>query len=505
LTVGTAGHVDHGKTSLVRALTGVDTDRLPEERARGLTIVLGYAPLELPSGRRLSVVDVPGHERFVRTMVAGATGVDAFLMVVAADDGVMPQTREHAVALAALGVDAGVVAITKADVADPARAGAQSADLLPGCELVACSSRTGLGLAELRAALERLAGQVTSRAVRGGPVRLHVDRVFTVVGRGTVVTGTLWTGTVEEGEALELLRVGRGGMRVRARGIQVHDESVSRAEAGQRVAVNLLGVRVADVRRGDVIATPDTLRETRVLDCRLELRDGRHGERVQVHHGARNVSGRLAMLEEATGLWQLRLEAPLFALDGDRLLVRRLAPPDTLGGGVVLDGHASRHGARPEILDRLRDLARGETRSSAPVRTTTPHPPATPVRRPVSSAAVAALEARLRAAGPGLLSEAQIAAEQDALRALQADGRAVRVSGRLYAHAEVAARLRARIVELLEREGPLGLAAVRDALGLSRRSTQAFLEHLDGQRVTRRLPDDRRALLHRRAATKAPA
>ena len=509
LTLGTAGHVDHGKTALIRALTGVDTDRLPEERARGLTIVLGYAPLELPSGRRLSVVDVPGHERFVRTMVAGASGIDAYLMVVAADDGVMPQTVEHAEVLRALGVHEGVVAVTKADAADPAPAAEQARELLGGdVPVVACSARTGAGLEELRVALDALAARLASRAAAGGPARLHVDRVFTVTGRGTVVTGTLWSGVVAEGEELELLRPGRGALAVRVRGLQVHDAPCTRAQAGQRVAVNLLGARVSDVARGDVLAAPGAVREAHVLDCALTLRDARPGERVQVHHGARDVPGRLALLSDDDGLWQLRLEAPLLALDGDRLVVRRLAPPDTLGGGVVLDARAGRHGARPEIVARLRALARGE---SAP--------------RPVPSAdhcisdlamrgercsdasaeAVAALEARLRAAGPALLSEAQMAGEEDALRALRTDGRAVRVSGRLYAHAEVAADTRARVVALLEREGTATLAQVRDALGLSRKTARAFLEQLDRERVTRRLPDDRRELLRSRARSGARA
>ena len=504
LTLGTAGHVDHGKTALVAALTGVDTDRLPEERARGLTIVLGYAPLRLPSGRRLSVVDVPGHERFVRTMVAGASGIDAFLMVVAADDGVMPQTVEHAAVLSALGVSEGVVAVTKADVADPAKGIEGARELLPGCEVVACSARTGFGVDELRAALDALAARLASRAACGGPARLHVDRVFTIVGRGTVATGTLWSGAIAEGDELELLRPGRGTLAVRVRGVQVHDEPRERAEAGQRVAVNLVGVHVEDLARGDVLAAPGAVLLTTILDCALELREGRHGERVQVHHGARDVPGRLAPLDGGAGLWQLRLEAPLLACDGDRVVIRRLAPPDTLGGGVVLDAQAGRHGARPEILDRLRALARGE---EAP----RPTPPAAAEhcvsdlamrgesRSGPPPAALAALEERLRDAGPALLSEAQMAEEEDALRALRADGRAVRVSGRLYAHADVAADVRERVVALLEREGFATLAQVRDALGLSRKTAQAFLEHLDAERVTRRLPDDRRELTRREA------
>src|SRR5947208_2498140 len=348
LTLGTAGHVDHGKTALVAALTGVDTDRLPEEKARGLTIALGYASLLLPGGRRLSVIDVPGHERFVRTMVAGASGIDLFLLAVAADDGPMPQTHEHLRVLRALSVDEGVVAITKADAADAQAVHGELAELLPGVEIVACSARTGAGLGELLDALQRVASRTPSRAALPAAPRLHIDRAFTVTGRGTVVTGTLWSGEIGAGDELALLP---GGRRVRVRGVQVHDVPAERARAGQRVAVNLTGVKQREVTRGDVLAVGGALRETHVLDCSLDLRDARHGERVQVHHGARAVPGRLAALDE--GLWQLRLEAPLLVLGGDRVVVRRVAPPDTLGGGVVLDAGAHRHGRRPEVLARL--------------------------------------------------------------------------------------------------------------------------------------------------------
>ncbi|HEV2820006.1 MAG TPA: selenocysteine-specific translation elongation factor, partial [Solirubrobacteraceae bacterium] len=248
LTLGTAGHIDHGKTALVGTLTGVATDRLAEERRRGISIELGYARLDLPSGRALSVVDVPGHERFVRTMVAGATGIDLFLMCVAADDGVMPQTLEHAAVLAGLGVRHGVVAITKADLrggAGVASASEQAADLLPGAEIVAVSARAGTGLDALRAALDRCAARLASRArlQDGGRPVLHVDRSFTIKGAGTVVTGTLWRGSVGRGDELQLLpaaaRDRAAGVRARVRGVQVHDAAVQRAAAGQRVAVNL--------------------------------------------------------------------------------------------------------------------------------------------------------------------------------------------------------------------------------------------------------------------------
>jgi selenocysteine-specific elongation factor len=485
LTLGTAGHVDHGKTALVHALTGVDTDRLPEEKRRGLTIALGYAPLLLPSGRRLSVVDVPGHERFVRTMVAGATGIDMFLMVVAADDGVMPQTIEHAAVLQALGVGCGVVAISKCDVADPVAAAEQVAELLPGVTLVPVSAHDREGLGELRDALDAAAAALPGRGGRPGPPRLHVDRVFTVRGRGTVVTGTLWSGTIGAGDELVLQP---GGTRVRVRGVQVHERQLARAQAGQRVAVNLAGVRVADVARGDVLAAPEIgLAPTRVLDCRLQLAGARHGQRVQVHHGTRAVAGRLAQLDGE--LWQLRLEAPLLAQDGDRLVVRRLAPPDTLGGGVVLDAHARRHGPRPELLARLRGTPLPAAPPPAPSEPGEEHP-----APGVAPEDLRELERRLLAAGAALLSEAQLQSPPGALAELRAEGVAVRVSGRLYAHADVLADVCERILALIEREGAATIASVRDELGLSRKPAQAFLEHLDARRATRRLPDDRRMI-----------
>ena len=251
LTLGTAGHIDHGKTVLVRALTGVDTDRLPEEQARGISIELGYAPLALPSGRRLSVVDVPGHERFVRTMVAGATGIDLYLMVVAADDGVMPQTREHAAVLAALGVETGVVAVTKADLADPARAGEEAAALLPGRRgRAGRGARRARASTTLRAALDRAAATGCAERAAAGALRLHVDRSFTIRGAGTVVTGTLWEGVAARGDEVRILPAGTPA---RIRSVQVHDEPVERADAGQRVALNLAGVSRDEVARGDVI------------------------------------------------------------------------------------------------------------------------------------------------------------------------------------------------------------------------------------------------------------
>src|SRR5919109_2553585 len=255
LTVGTAGHIDHGKTWLVRALTGKDTDRLPEERRRGISIDLGYAPLELADGRRLSLVDVPGHERFVRNMVAGATGIDLFLLVVDAGEGARPQTHEHLAIVRLLGIEHGVVAVTKADAVDAETlelALEEARELVPDAPVVATSATTGRGLDELRSALADVARGVEHRQPLQA-TRLFVDRAFTLRGIGTVVTGTLWSGTIGEGDAL---RVEPAGLDVRVRSVQVHDRPVERAEPGQRVAVALPGVERRQLARGDVLVEP---------------------------------------------------------------------------------------------------------------------------------------------------------------------------------------------------------------------------------------------------------
>jgi selenocysteine-specific elongation factor len=517
LTLGTAGHIDHGKTALVRALTGVDTDRLPQERERGISIELGYAPLRLPSGRRLSVVDVPGHERFVRTMVAGATGIDLFLMVVAADDGVMPQTREHAAVLGALGVSHGVVAVTKCDLADPEIAALEAAELLPDAEVVACSARTGEGVAAVASALDRIAAALPGRAGDapggdGGPV-LHVDRSFTIRGAGTVVTGTLWSGSIARGDEVVIQPSGR---RARVRGVQVHDESVERAEAGQRVAVNLAGVEVRDVSRGDVLGD---VAPTYVADAELHLRDAAHGRRVHVHHGTREVPGRLAEL--GGRFWQLRLEQPLLARAGDHVVIRSVAPPDTLGGGVVLDPAARKHGPSRDALASLTRLARGESPNPRPPsqRGQSPSPemgrdspssevgrdsPSTNVEVAVLPAAALAVEERLRAAGHEPPTEAELGDDAQHLPALREAGRAVRVGRNLWAHPDAIEAVAARVTGIVEAEGSITLARLRDELHTSRKFAQALLEHLDSARVTVRRPDDSRVLRARRRPSPAP-
>ena len=342
LTLGTAGHIDHGKTALIRALTGTDTDRLPEERRRGISIALGYAELLLPSGRRLSVIDVPGHERFVRTMVAGATGIDLYLMVIAADDGVMPQTREHATILRALGVASGVIAITKQDRSDPTSAVRAAQELLPGVAVIPVSARTGFGLGDVVAALELVAAALPGRASAPGPTRLHVDRAFSIRGTGTVVTGTLWAGRLRRGEEVVILPAGR---RARVRTVEVHGSRRESALAGQRVAVGLAGVQRDQVVRGDVLAEPAA---ELVAGFRLDVQAGspaglHDGLRLTVHHGTRESPARAVWL--GAGIWQLRLESPMVACEGDYVVLRRIAPPDTIGGAVVLDPAPPRRSA----------------------------------------------------------------------------------------------------------------------------------------------------------------
>jgi selenocysteine-specific elongation factor len=500
LTLGTAGHIDHGKTTLVDALTGKNTDRLPEERSRGISIELGYAPLSLPSGRRLSVVDVPGHERFVRTMVAGASGIDLFLLCVAADDGVMPQTREHMAVLRQLGVTVGVVAITKADIGEPELAAEEAAELVPDdVEIVQVSARERTGLDELLAALDRAAARVESRAAHDGAPRLHLDRSFTLRGIGTVVTGTLWSGTIGAGDSVRVLP---RDLSARVRSVQVHDQPVERAAAGQRVALNLVGVGWRDLGRGDLVTSQaGGVTPTYLIDAAITLEPGarplRRGARVHIHHGTREAPARIVPLEAgelrpgAPAFAQLRLEAPLVPVAGDRLIVRQLAPPDTVGGGSVIDPHPRKHGGSPELVERLRALERGE---QPPAAEAEPAPEPVADEPPPLDEAALQLASLLRSDGreprtDNELAEAaglSAAEAADRLRRLVNAGQAVRVARNLHFHPEPLAELEARVVAICERDGQATIASVRDELDTSRKYAQALLEHLDGQKVTRR-------------------
>ena len=368
--VGTAGHIDHGKTALVKALTGIDADRLPEEKRRGITIDLGFAHAEW-EGVRVSFVDVPGHERFVKNMLAGAGGIDAVLLVVAADESVMPQTREHFEIVRMLGIRRGVVAVTKTDRVTPDLVEVTASDVrdlvagsfLEKAPIVAVSARTGDGLPDLRRALVALAGsQSAERESR--LVRLPIDRAFSIAGFGPVVTGSLVSGTVSRDQKLELLP---SRTPVRVRRIEVHGRETAEARAGERVSVNLAGVELSDLRRGLMLGAPGAFATTTLLTARVDLLDSApeisSGDRLSFHHFSSEERVRVRPLDGETlapggsGRAQLRLSAPIAAVPGDRFVLRRLSPVETIGGGVVLDPlwlpvRRSREDAIP-LLDRL--------------------------------------------------------------------------------------------------------------------------------------------------------
>jgi len=356
--VGTAGHIDHGKTALVRRLTGVDTDRLKEEKERGISIDLGFAPLVTPAGRRVGIVDVPGHERFVRNMLAGIGGIDAVLLVIAADEGVMPQTREHFAIVKLLEVPRGLIVLTKVDlVDDPAWLSEVEVDVralvegsfLEEAPILRVSSTTGAGIPELLAALDRLLDEEPSRPVSDA-ARLPIDRVFTVEGFGTVVTGTLWRGRVATGDTVA---IEPAGLSARVRNVQVHGVSVDAAMAGQRTALALHGLARDDLARGDWVLAPGSLLPSTLISARVDLLPDMpkpllSRTRVRVHLGAGEALARIVLLEGeslepgASALAQLRLESPLVAARGDRFVLRSYSPMRTLGGGSVLEPQAEK-------------------------------------------------------------------------------------------------------------------------------------------------------------------
>ncbi|MCK6505053.1 selenocysteine-specific translation elongation factor [Myxococcota bacterium] len=378
LVVGTAGHIDHGKTTLVRALTGVDLDTLPEERARGITIALGFTHLDLGGDRTLSFVDVPGHERLVRTMIAGATGLDAVLLCVSAVEGVMPQTREHLDILRLLGVRQGLCVLTMADLVDEEMLALATMDVeeavagsfLDGAPILAVAvppdGAPPRGLDALRAALATLAPAERSAT---GPFRLPIDRAFVRRGFGTVVTGTLRSGELRDGDEVEVLP---DGIRTRVRGLQVHGHPVAASQAGQRTAVNLAGVERDDLARGQVLVHPGRIEPASVIDCRVHHLPGApalpDGARVRLLSGTAEVMAALSVIDgEALApgqdhLVQLRTEAPLVLLPGDRLVLRRESPVETLGGGEVLDPWAPRARRRDHarVAAELRALLAGD-------------------------------------------------------------------------------------------------------------------------------------------------
>ncbi len=540
LTVGTAGHIDHGKTTLVEALTGKNTDRLPQERERGISIDLGYAPLELPDGTQLSVVDVPGHERFVRTMVAGATGIDLFLLVIDASEGARPQTHEHLAILRLLGIDRGVVALTKSDLVDDETldlARAEAEELVPGAPVVAVSARSGAGLDELRSALAAVA-EKRSRA--DAPTRLYVDRVFTLRGIGTVATGTLWSGSVGEGDEL---RAEPGGRTVRVRSVQVHDRPADRAEAGQRVAVALPGIERSELRRGDALVAQAAYPSSHRLDVELEEL-AEIPTRVHVHHGTASVLARVVRVGDRYA--QLRLASPVVAARGDRVVLRA---DTTVGGGRVIDPAPPRHAsaARMELVSRgeiaatvhepvradsLRHLGElagveqadgwvfsrawlDELRQELERRLADADPldpGIAPPSDPWSPAVVPLLGLERRGAKlyrPGATAElgarAEAAAELEAslglepvkvedatlARFLEEQGRLVRVGDGYAVSAAAYEQARDALVGECESAGRIALARFRDLLGVGRKTAQLLLERFDADGLTRRIGDER--------------
>lgn len=377
IVMGTAGHIDHGKTSLVRALTGIDCDRLEEEKRRGITIELGFAFFALPNGERMGVVDVPGHERFVRNMVAGAAGIDFVLLVIAADEGVMPQTREHLEICSLLGIRHGLVALTKIDMVDPellelAREDASAflqGTFLENAPIFPVSSATGEGLDALRQAI--FAQNDALRPQRRGDLfRLPVDRVFTLKGHGTVVTGTLISGKAKVGDEVELLP---GPHASRIRGMQSHGADVAEAEPGHRTSLNLAGLEVTDIERGDVVTHPGTLFPSQrwiiALTCLSSSpRALRHRAEIHFHHGAKEVPARLYFYDQdrlapgETALVEARFSSPLAGVHGDRCVIRAFSPLRTVAGGAVLiplDSAPRRRDLAPDLQARLLALAAG--------------------------------------------------------------------------------------------------------------------------------------------------
>ncbi len=369
LIIGTAGHIDHGKTTLVKRLTGIETDRLKEEKQRGISIELGFAPFNLPGGQKAAIVDVPGHERFIRHMLAGAFGIDMVLFTIAADEGVMPQTREHADIIEMLGVDKGIVVITKKDmvdeewlmlVEDEIREYIE-ATILKGCPIVAVSAVTGEGIPELLQTIEQVASTVVEKPIVG-QARLPIDRVFTIAGFGTVVTGTLWSGQIHVGDTLELMPTQK---MVKVRTLHVHNEKVTTAYAGQRVAVNLQGIEVNEIKRGYLVASSGYLSPSYRVDTKLRLlgnslRTLRNWNRIRFHLGTDETLGRVVLLDRdelvpgEEAYVQIVMEKPVVAYKGDPFVIRYYSPVDTIGGGSIIDPNAPHQKRfKEEVLNDL--------------------------------------------------------------------------------------------------------------------------------------------------------
>ncbi|MCF8033892.1 MAG: selenocysteine-specific translation elongation factor [Desulfarculaceae bacterium] len=383
IVLGTAGHIDHGKTTLVKALTGIETDRLKEEKARGITIELGFAYLDLPGGQRLGIVDVPGHEKFVKNMVAGAAGIDLVALVIAADEGVMPQTREHLDICKLLGVSQGLVVLTKIDMVDEEWLELVMEDVaeyvegtfLEGAPIIGVSGVTGQGVDQLKSELTTLVERLEERPAVG-PFRLPVDRVFTMKGFGTVITGTAVGGQIQVGQEVTIYPK---KVTAKVRGLQVHNDEVTSARRGQRTAINLQGVEKSGVERGDVLATPGSLSPSLWLDLEINAladmtRPIKHRAPIRLHTGSAELLGRVMLLDRdelkpgETALAQVRLESPVAVMAGDRYVLRSYSPVHTIAGGIVLHPHPGRRKRnRPEVMADLKALKGGEPREQVAV------------------------------------------------------------------------------------------------------------------------------------------
>jgi selenocysteine-specific elongation factor len=610
--LGTAGHIDHGKSLLVQALTGIDPDRLREEKVRGMTIELGFAWLKLPSGREVGIVDVPGHERFVKNMLAGVGGIDLALLIVAANEGVMPQTREHLASLDLIGVSKGIVVITKKDLVDDELLSLVRMEVeeiiagtaISGAAVMAVSAVTGEGLPELVAAIDKLLDTTEPKHDLGWP-RLPVDRIFTMSGAGTVVTGTLVDGKLTVGQEVEIVPA---GLKSRLRGLQTHKSKIETAEPGSRVAANLVGINTGQLERGDVVTKPGWLKPTRMVTVKLDLiaylqRPLRHGTTVSFHTGAAETMAKVRLLEAddlnpGDSTWaQLSLGRPLAIIKGDRYIIR--SPMETLGGGGIVDAQAKRlRRFRPDVIENLkareggtveeavmalletgqplelkalaaqcnlspdeagsvieslieeaRIVAAGEGGNKMlltasgwerltgkvtaalndyhrkfPARTGMPKVELSG-RLKLGTYAAAALanmiekdiiveeggylrlpshSIRLTPAQQGKIDAflesltknpysppADLIPEPDLLNMLIGQGKAVKVSDGIVFGAAVYEEMVTKIKDRIKTNGRVGLAEVRDMFGTSRKYAQALLEYLDGEKVTRRVGDDR--------------
>ncbi|MFH1652030.1 MAG: selenocysteine-specific translation elongation factor [Chloroflexota bacterium] len=611
--LGTAGHIDHGKSVLVHTLTGIDPDRLREEKERGMTIDLGFAWLKLPSGREVGIVDVPGHERFVKNMLAGVGGIDLAMLIIAANEGVMPQTREHLAILDLLQVKSGIVVITKKDLVDEELLTLVRMEVeeiigntsLSGAPVVAVSALTGEGMPELLTTIDKLLDTTEPRPDRARP-RLPVDRVFTITGAGTIVTGTLIDGSLAVGQEVEIVPA---GLKSRVRGLQTHKTKEETASPGSRVAVNLVGVNTAQVRRGDVITRPGWLRPTSLISGKLRLleylsRPLRHNTTVSLHTGAAEVMAKVRLLEAEelkpgdTGWAQFGLEEPLAVVEGDYFIVR--SPMETLGGGRVAEAHTRRlRRFRRDVVENLEARQQGSGQETLLALLAGNQPVEMAALRQQSNLADAAftesLEALVQAGDVISVSEgkntrlynrgnwerlasqansvltdyhrrfpmrggmprvelgsrlklgamtnavlqrlsgeeggpvltggavhlpdhevrltpaqqqkvkvfldslkqnpysppAEHIPEPDLLNLLVEQGEVVKMSENIVFTAAVYREMVARVKEYLREHGKVSLGEVRDMFQTSRKYTQALLDYLDGEKITRRVGDDR--------------